>query len=551
MKPAARPDSILRQPEWVAALIASVFIVWLHFFFLRHAGGLWRDEVNLINLAGRHSVADLLKDSFPILMPLLVSGWTAVGLGQNDFSLRVLGALIGLGIPAAFWLAAWTSRRAPLFSLALFGLNLLAISYGDSLRAFGLGSLLIVLTAAAAWSFLQKPSWRRASILALAAILSVQALYQNAVLFAAIGCGAWVVCGRRKDFRAAGKILVAALLAAASLLPYWKILSGLPAAAVSERTGFEPDRVLNNLFAVIGFPKPACAWVWEFLMLVALGFGAAALFARGKKTNAAAGDNLADELPVFAGATLLAALVGFAGFLWFAALPTQAWYFLPLTALVAVCLDFGLPLPALNRLTRAAFFTLAAAIALLSALFAQGGLNQRFTNVDVLAQRLAAEASPQDYIIVTPWHCGVSFERYFKSATPWQTLPPLADHSTHRYDLLREQMKTPGALQSEWDQIAATLQGGHCVWVVGNLDIPRPGARRPADLPLPPLKGFGWSDYPYTLNWADQTAWYLKTHSRQYELVDTGTDGNVNPNEDLQLFKVKGWIATSSEINRP
>ena len=551
MKHAARSDSILRQPEWLAALIASVFIVWLHFFFLRHAGGLWRDEVNLINLSGRHSVADMLKDSFPILMPLLVSGWTAVGLGQNDFNLRLLGTLIGLGIPAAFWVAAWSSRRAPLFGLALFGLNLLAISYGDSLRAFGLGSLLIVLTAAAAWHFLRKPSWLRAGLLALAAILSVQALYQNAVLFAAIGCGAWAVCGRRRDFHAAGKILLAAVLAAVSLLPYWKIFSGLPAAAVSERTGFEPGRVFGNIFAVIGFPKPACAWVWIFLALVTLGFGGAALLARGKKTAAAAGETLPDDLPVFAGATLLAALVGFTGFLWIAALPTQPWYFLPLAALVAVCLDFGLPLPALTRFSRSAFFTLAAAIAILAAAFAQLGLNLRLTNVDILAQRLAAEASPQDYIIVTPWHCGISFERYFKSATPWQTLPPLADHSTHRYDLLREQMKTPGALQPECDQIAATLQGGHCVWVVGNLDIPRPGARRPPELPPPPLKGFGWSDFPYTLNWADQAAWYLKNHSRQFELVDTGAGGNVNPNEDLQLFKVKGWKTSAVETNRP
>ena len=551
MKQAAPINPILRQSEWMLAGAATLAAVWLHLFFLWHAGGLWRDEVNLVNLASQHSLGEMVRDSFPVLMPLLVSGWTKVGLGQSDFNLRVLGMLIGLGIPAALWLAARSSRRPPLFSMALFGLNAVAIAYGDSLRAFGLGSLLVVLTVAAACHFLRKPSWLRAGILATAGILSVQALYQNAVLFAAVGVGAWAVCGRRKDFRTAFKILLASLLAAASLLPYWKILSGLPAAAVSERTGFAPDLAFSNLSAVIGFPKPACALVWGFLVLAALGFGVAALSARGRKSAAEAKELPPEDLSLFAGVTLLAALIGFTGFLWFAALPTQPWYFLPLVALTVVCLDFGLPLPSLNRLGRTAFLVLAAAMTLLAAPFAQMNLNQRFTNVDVLARRLTAEASPQDFVVVTPWYCGISFARYFKSATPWQTLPPLADHSAHRYDLFREEMKKPDALRPVLDQIAAALQSGHRVWVVGNMDIPGPGARRPADLPPPPLKGFGWSDFPYTLNWTDQTAWFLKNHSRQFERVDTGATGNVNPNEDLQLFMAGGWKNSAIGTSQP
>ena len=533
------------------ALTMSIFIIWLHFFFLRHAGGFWRDEVNLINLSGRHSLAEMSKDSFPVLMPVLVSGWAATGLGQNDLSLRLLGTLVGLGIPAVLWLAAWSSRRAPLFSLALFGLNLLAITYGDSLRAFGLGSFLIVLTVASAWNFLQKPSWRRAGILALAAILSVQALYQNAVLFAAVCFGSWTVCWRRKDVRAAGKILTVALLAASSLLPYWQTISGLPAAAVSERTGFSPAVAFDNLSDVIGFPKPACAFVWEFLALAVMAFGGAALLVRGKKSGAPAVEMAQDDLSAFAGATLLAALAGFTAFLGFAALPTQPWYFLPLVALTAVCLDFGLPLKSLNRLCRTAFLTLAAAMALLAIPTLHRNLNQRFTNVDLLARQVAAQASPQDFVIVTPWYCGVSFGRYFKSATPWQTLPPLADHATHRYDLFRDQMKTPGALQPALDQITAALQGGHRVWVVGNMDLPGPGVSRPADLSPPPLKGYGWSDIPYFTVWTEQTAWFLENRSLHLELVNAGTNDNVNINEDLQLYVARGWKNSISGTKPP
>ena len=221
--------TVSRQPEWILALAATVAVVWLHFFFLLHVGGLWRDEVNLINLSSRHSLAEMSKDSFPVLMPLLVSGWTAIGLGQTDMSLRLLGALIGLTLPAALWLAAWKIRRAPpLIGLVLLVFNSTVIMFGDSLRAFGLGSVLILLTTAAAGWFLKNPTWRRAGILAALAVLSVQALYQNAVFIAAICFGAWAVCARQKKRCAAVKILVVAAVSAASLLPYWARIVSLP-----------------------------------------------------------------------------------------------------------------------------------------------------------------------------------------------------------------------------------------------------------------------------------------------------------------------------------
>ncbi len=154
----------------------------------------------------------MTQDSFPILLPVLINAWAALGLAGSDLSLRGLGTLIGLGIPGALWLAAWAGRRAPpLISLSLLGLNATAIFWGDSLRAYGLGSLGIVLALAAMCGLLEKPTWRRTGILSLAAVLSVQALYQNAFLFASIGLGGWLVCWLRKDKAAALKILTAGL----------------------------------------------------------------------------------------------------------------------------------------------------------------------------------------------------------------------------------------------------------------------------------------------------------------------------------------------------
>ena len=539
--------------EWLAAALVSVAILWLHFYFLFHAGGLWRDEVNLVNLAARHSLAEMAAGFVPILMPLLISVWSAIGLG-SDLNLRLLGTLIGLGIPAALWAAAWTARRSPpLISLALLGLNSVVIFYGDSLRGHGLGTLSIVLAAVAAWSFLKKPTWSRAGILAITAILSVQSLYQNAVLFAAICAGAWTVCCAPEKFFGGGKILVAALVAAASLLPYWKNISGMPAAAVSQRIGFVPAVALHNFNVVAGFPLPFYPRIWEFLTLAVIGSGCAALFARDKKSGAATNEILQDDLPLFAGATLLAAFAGFTGFLWFAALLTQPWYFLPPVALAAVCFELGIPLVRLPRLVHVtAFFALIVATALIATLFAQRDLNRRFTNVDRLARQLAAKAAPQDFIVVTPWYCGISFDRYFKAPTPWQTLPPLADHSTHRYDLFREKMKTPGALQPLLDQIAATLQSGHRVWIVGAMDIPEPGAPPVAELPPPPIQNLPTGRTCLIRRpGLHKPRWFLAGHSLQFERVDHENDNDVSADENMGLLVVQGWTNSIPATNKP
>src|SRR5277367_3222499 len=155
-----RPFSkdVLRRPDWLAAFAISGMIVWLHIYFLMHAGGFWRDEVNLLNLSARNSLNEMSKDSFPVLMPLLVRIWSTIGFGHSEMGLRLFGTLIGLGLPAALWFAAWKIKRSPpLLGLSLLALNSTLIVFGDSMRAYGLGSLLIVLTTAAAWLFLEKP----------------------------------------------------------------------------------------------------------------------------------------------------------------------------------------------------------------------------------------------------------------------------------------------------------------------------------------------------------------------------------------------------------
>jgi hypothetical protein len=548
LKPASPPWAARAgRFEWVVSIGITVAVIGLHFFFLARVGGLWRDEVNLVNLAGNNSLHEMAQDSFPILMPLLIHGWSGLGLAQNDLQLRLFGTFIGLGLLLAIWLAALLARRAPpLLGLLLFATNSTVIMYGDSIRAYGLGSFWVVLMASAAWMFLHKPSWLCAGWLGLLAILSVQTLFQNAILVAAVCAGAWAVCARRKSWRSASVILMAGLLAAASLLPYWTTITSLPESAASLRTGFHLNTAGKNFGAAVGFPWKDYAWIWSGLVL-------ATIIHAGKmpcKSLRDAKNNFhsSADLPLFAGVTLLAALSGFIAFLWYARLSTQTWYFLPLMALAAVCFDFSLPFPG-NRF-RAAAFGFVIATALLSVPFAGRDLCQRFTNVDLFAGQLMKQAASQDLVIVIPWHYGITFDHYFKSQTPWTTLPPITDHSKHRYDLVKVQLQNTNCMQSVFNRMTAALQSGHRVWVLTGTSaagITRLGALSPSSLPAAPLKSSGWADVPYTQVWASQTGHFLSDHSLHYERMDdlSKTDAaEVNVAELAELFMASGWKNT-------
>jgi hypothetical protein len=523
--------------EWLAAGLITLAILWLHIHFWLGAGGLWRDEVNTLNLARTHSLAGMSHDSFPVLMPLLLSAWDGLGLGASDRELRFLGLLCGLMLPAAFWMVARASGRPPLFSLVFFGLNALLICYGDSLRAYGLGSALITLTVAATWGLLSRPSWWRAGVLALAAILSVQTLFQNSILFLAVCLGGFSVCARRKDLATAVKILCAGLVAAVSLLPYYSSFVGLPKASVELRRGFSPFVAELNYEMATGFPFEQYATLWKALAIIVAGLAVVSLF-RKRETATAAGM----DLSLFAGVTLISVVALFIAFLWFAAVTSRPWYFLPPLALVAVCFDCGLGQALKAGLVKMAGLGFVLGTALISVPQAHQDLRAHFTNIDHATGQLETRLAAGDYILVTPWFTGITFNHYFRGPTnDWDTLPPLTDHTAHRYDLVLEQMLQTNSLEPVMEKMTATLRNGHRVWVVGNLPEWHTNDAPPQPLPAAPLPGSGWSDTPYNGSWAKRTGDFLHRHSELFRESPVFSDGAPNIQENSILYMAEGW----------
>src|SRR5437667_2234828 len=250
---------VLRYSNWIAAALTTLFAVYLHVLFLLNAGGLWRDEVDLVHLSLLPSFSEMWQnlphDSCPVLMHLVVRAWSAVGFGNTDASLRVLGLYVGLFSLLPFWFASWTMRNgAPLLAVTLAGLNVTIIRAGDSLRGYGLGSALAVLTLAVIWRLTCRPSLPAFSFAVVLAVLSVHSLYQNAFLLFAACCGGFMLCAVERRWRDTLPIFGVGAAAAISLLPYIPLIVHAQDWYVLYKVGFRFSTGWNQLSEATGSP---------------------------------------------------------------------------------------------------------------------------------------------------------------------------------------------------------------------------------------------------------------------------------------------------------
>ena len=142
---AATSDKLLFRAELAVAALLTLFVVAANVVFLTHAGPLWRDEIHIVNLSNMPTLSEWWElsehDTFPVVWPAMVHVWTAIGWGQSDFGLRVLGFLVGMGILSLLWWNTWRFGRAPpSVCLVLVALSVTVLHYADSLRGYGCGA---------------------------------------------------------------------------------------------------------------------------------------------------------------------------------------------------------------------------------------------------------------------------------------------------------------------------------------------------------------------------------------------------------------------------
>lgn len=523
-----------RRTAIFVAIIVTLFVACLHVVAASHAGGLWRDEVNGVNTAALPTIADIFHhlpyESFPMLWPLLLRAWVSV-FGDGDMMLRVLCLVLGLVSLAAIWASVrMMGATAPLFTLGLFALNPEVVRYGDSLRAFGLGASLLLLALAFMWRICNEPTRRNAILGGIVMFLCAHCVYYNGLFLLAGALAATVICVKRGRYKPIGIIVAIGVITAISGLPYL--------LTISERSGFNdllraPFFGWRDLFVAVRATLDRAGDAMVLLWGVGL-FGVLFVAVRRLRRR-----RQQSEAVVFSAMTLIISLGAFAGFLVWLRYPAWGTYFIAPMAVAALGMDVAASAVLRGRSTWAQP-ALLVLLVVLSSQAAWAAAHVRMTNVDVVAATLSPQVTADDLVIVTHWTTAIGFERYYSGAAPWQSLPALADHRVHRYDLLRKRMAEKDATADVLTAMGHTLKRGGMVFLVRRT-TPWPHGRDPVLLDPAPHPVTGWSAAPYLMAWKSQLDYLVWQFAREAGDVRLPDVGAVQPHEQMWVAVLRGW----------
>ena len=225
--------SRLRLPklgaETAVALAGTVFSAVLLVLTAMYAGPLWRDETNTINLAQMSSLKEFWNnlpfESFPPLWPLLLRGWSFLGMAGSDAGIRVLGLYVGVFFLASLWLCSrWIGGRAPILSVALLGGLPAFIFIVGANRAYGLASCLLVLSFGMIWRMVESPSKSRMLWAGLVCFLFAHCVYYDVVFLCAMLSGGALVAIRRRQWKTLGALAGIGAVSGASMAIYLPII---------------------------------------------------------------------------------------------------------------------------------------------------------------------------------------------------------------------------------------------------------------------------------------------------------------------------------------
>ncbi len=533
---------LVQSAERVLSLtLTLLFAVIIGTFFVS-AGGLWRDEANSVTLVSLPSVSQIVRhldgDSFPLLWLLLLRAWT--NLARADIAVRALGLLTALGIPAALWFGAKESRVGfPFWSFLLLGLNPVFVRVIGATRAYGLGVLLVLLSAMLLWRACRRLTWQAGAAAFVVSLLCVQCLYYAVIFVGALCLGGLAVSWRRGASRAVLFFAGTFVASGASLLPYlptikrqhdWSVLIAIPVGS---------GNLWHVLSQALGAGGGFMVFVW--VAVTAFGIGVGVYRQRNRAQSPLALQEA--ERALYALVGLGAGALGYWVFLLALKYPTSPWYYAVPMAQSVFCLDLllGGALPSRWRVARAGV-----CFVLLGLTFgpARSGAQVRQTGLDLAAARVEAQARPRDFVLVNPWYDGATWARYYHGVAPWQAVPLPAYRGYGGMDQVKHQMSLSQPLTPLFAQMTHILRGGGRVWLVGDLPCARLGVL-PAPLPPAPLPASGWKSGPYTANWGRQVQAFLLTHAAQTQTEEVTAPQPINSLEAPQIETCQGWREAS------
>jgi hypothetical protein len=356
---------------------------------------------------------------------------------------------------------------------------------------------------------------------------------------AAVCAGAAAVCVRRHAWRSlALTVAIGAITAVAMAISLaGHISSDAFIMAPTEQGQWSLGWYLGVFWSAVSAGVTLLGTLWAVAAVLA---AAGCVVTWRSRTKPTAGST---DLALYVAVAVTTAVVGYLGSAWqLTKLPTQVWHYLPLMAVIALGCDVGVSLLAQRFCGGEAIRLAAVALAaLLVASSVVAAVPVRMTNIDIGAQQIAAAARAEDLVVVYPWTCGVTFDRYYRGPAPWITVPELAQHKHHLLVPVAEKMKLGDAgFAPELERVEHVLRTGGRVWIVGGLMAPPPGQSAP-HLPAAPTGPWGWQSAPYINGWLMQLGALLQAHARALNRIPLPDVGPVNVFEDAPLLMAEGW----------
>lgn len=551
--------------EWCLAGALTLSWIVFHLRFFLHAGGLWRDEVNSVDLCNSARIPDVINnlqyDSFPLLWHLVLRVWIRSGIGTSDRGIRLFGLLVGLAILAVLWANARRFRLpTPIATLTLLGFTSVVVTWGDSIRGFGLGVLLALLTLGFMWDVATRPNALRVGLALATALASVQDNFYNSIILFAICCGAAAVALRRRKL---GRVLIIGgigLVCAVSMAPYRVLVArsagfrymmlhaqSLPwlMSKFAEAVGYDSmNPILRNTYN---------DRMWEIAIFGAVGVALWSLLGVGGKpsipwpseelSNFADSKEFRKDVLRYHLIILPVGVIGYWAFLNALGYAMHPWYFLSLLALVAACVD-GLLGSAQAPVLR--IFVCLAAIyycgTTAEADWYDAGL--RKTNIDLICDRLSQIENPGDFIVISPFFYGITFQRYHKGPAKFVAVPGIDFLAYCKLDLLNGPINDPDAMKPILREIGETLRSGHAVYLVGDYFKPNYDQTPPPTVGRAPNPAREWNAGPL-FNWPEEVADFVAHHAKNEREFDVPVQG-VSGYERPAVKVVTGWTDTQA-----
>jgi hypothetical protein len=550
------------RPSFVEALFKRILIIvlcfgviLLHYYRLIHAGALWRDEISTLLVAISNNLVDVFwnqaTDSFPFLFAIFLRFWIcinpwSVSIPEQDFWIRMFGSMCGLFFAFSM---LWPHRKGglffPFFTFSLLIFNPIVVVWGDSLRAYGLGSAFLVLFTYQIRKEVLGDSLKLPLPALVFATLSVWTLYGNIFLVSAVclsGIFTCLFCGEW------GKVRNLILVGAVSCL---SLIFNFPVIFRMMQIKDLVDHHIGPMIVLGGLINFLCAggaeqiYLWFLGILVFLVAAARLVLVRNFKTD----DRVSGRDAIFSSLTLVLVIIFHLVYILKVGQVPQVWYFIPPAAIVVFFFD-SMHMGSSPKGGRLKYFSILMFILLISLSFSTKIkiLTQSMTNINFVVEQISKIALPHDILLVADPFQASTVLRYVKDDLDVQIWPSCQKNemrSQGKIPLLALMEKGDNAIRPLLDLMQARLRDGGSIWFLGYPAFLDSQINPPSTTQILVSRDT-WKPGPFLFCWDAQTTAFLMRNAQLKERSHIFDTSQVNNLEAIdRVFHFQGLIRDS------